>query len=267
MSLPVFYSAEISNLACEDICTIRGSEAHHAVAVRRIRPGEKIAVVDGKGRRGILLVQSTEKAALTGQIQAITDYSPTMPQITLVQALAKGGRAEQAVETATEFGVDSIIPWAAERSVVRWESAQKSAKGRSRWEATAYEAAKQARRAYFPQVDELVDSGALAEKISDFVATGAWVLVCHEEAVHSLAQVLTTLFNSALAQNSSQPNFPSRLVYIVGPEGGITSAELAAFQAAGAQAVLLGEHILRSSSAGPWAIAVTRAFLDKSRVK
>ena len=62
MSLPVFYSAEISNLACEDICTIRGSEAHHAVAVRRIRPGEKIAVVDGKGRRGILLVQSTEKA-------------------------------------------------------------------------------------------------------------------------------------------------------------------------------------------------------------
>ena len=73
------------------------------------------------------------------------------PRVTVVQALPKGDRGETAVETMTEIGVDAVVPWAASRSIVQWKG-ERGEKALDKWRATAREAAKQSRRAWWPEV-------------------------------------------------------------------------------------------------------------------
>jgi 16S rRNA (uracil1498-N3)-methyltransferase len=158
----------------------------------------------------------------------------------LAQALAKGDRDVAAVETATELGVDEIVPWQAERCIVVWRG-DRAEKSRSRWAATALAAAKQSRRAWVPDVAQVHDTAALAERARSTALT----LVLHEEAETGLAAV----------------DLPSvgDVLLVVGPEGGIGEPELARLTAAGARPVRLGRTVLRSSSAGPAALAVLSA--------
>ena len=229
--------------------TLTGPEARHAVTVRRLRAGERVDLVDGAGTRLVC-----EAAAAVGEaghrdrlavrvIERIAETPPPL-RLTLVQALAKGGRDEQAVQTATEVGVETVVPWQAERCVPVWRG-PKAAKGRARWQATAREAAKQARRARVPQVGELRSTRALARWVRETTLAGGAVLVLHEAATASIG-------GAGLPEPGGRPV----VAVVVGPEGGISEAETAALQDAGAVAVRLGPHILRTASAGPVALAV-----------
>ena len=125
------------------------------------------------------------------------------PRLTLVQALAKGGRGELAVELATEVGVDAIVPWAASRSIAKAPAGQPI----ERWESTAREAAKQSRRAWFPRSARRCTTAQVA-------ALPGTLLVLHEEATTALSTM----------------ELPAGdLVLVVGPEGGISPEELDAF--------------------------------------
>ncbi|MDY5585392.1 MAG: 16S rRNA (uracil(1498)-N(3))-methyltransferase [Arcanobacterium sp.] len=261
MTLPVFFDSQLQAKVDEQVC-LCGDEGRHAVAVRRIRVGELIDIVDGVGQRATVCVTALGKHELTAKVLEVQqELKPQVPML-LVQALAKGGRDEQAVETATEFGVSAIWPWESQRAVVSWKSG-KAAKGVAKWQAVALAGAKQARRAWVPEVGECVDSKLLTTKITELVAQGWQVYVCHEqEAQH---------FTEYLSQNRSAwavGDFPTGVAFVVGPEGGITDDEVQSFVAAGAKAVLLGDHVMRSATAGPWAIAVfsaaVREFLKKA---
>ncbi|HEY8282246.1 MAG TPA: 16S rRNA (uracil(1498)-N(3))-methyltransferase, partial [Leifsonia sp.] len=164
------------------------------------------------------------------------------PAITLVQALAKGDRDELAVQAATELGVDRVVPWAAARSISRWEG-PKVAKGRDRWASIVREAAKQSIRAWVPAVSEL----ATTADIVSFCAH-ARVLVLEPDAPEPLTGV--------------RPD-ERELVLVVGPEGGIAPQELDALRQAGAELVRLGDTVLRTSTAGPAALAVLNASLGR----
>ena len=163
-----------------------------------------------------------------------------------MQALAKGGRDEQAVETATEVGVGAVVPWRAQRCVSVWRGAR-AVRGRERWRVTAREAAKQARRARVPQVEEVRTTPELAAWTSGVVASGGVVLVLHEEATTPIGGVGLPEPDDAR---------PPVLAVVVGPEGGIDETETAALQDAGATAVRLGPHVMRTASAGPVALAL-----------
>ena len=178
-------------------------------------------------------------------IERIVETPPPL-RLTLVQALAKGGRDEQAVETATGVGVETVVPWQAERCVSVWKG-PKAARGRARWQATAREAAKQARRARVPQVGELRSTRALARWVHETTLAGGVVLVLHEES--------TAPIGGAGLPGPGAGGRPVVAV-VVGPEGGISEAETTALRDAGAVAVRLGPHILRTASAGPVALAV-----------
>lgn len=224
---------------------LTGPEARHAVAVRRLREGERVDLVDGAGLR---LVCQVTQAGAQGRPDALgvrvlerREPEPRALTLTLVQALAKGGRDEQAVETATEVGVDTVIPWQAQRSVAVWKGT-KVAKGRERWRATAREAAKQARRAWVPQVAEPVSTTALAAWVHSVTQAAGRVLVLHEEA--------TSPIGSATLPGTGV------LAVVVGPEGGISAQETETLERAGATTVRLGPHVLRTASAGPVALAV-----------
>lgn len=254
MTLPVYFAPNLAlDLRLGDFCQLAGDEGRHAANVRRTRPGELIDLVDGSGLRATVRVQAVQKGEVSGVVESIvTDAAPRVSFV-LVQALAKGGRDEQAVETATEFGVQEVIPWFAQRSVVRWDGPQKVAKGIAKFEATARAAAKQARRSHFVHIGSPLDSAALGRQIEIEIAAGNWVFVCHESTGESLVDALRELAAEAV-------EFPARVVFIVGPEGGIADAELACFTDAGARPVLLAQNVLRSATAGPYAIAAAQTF-------
>ena len=84
------------------------------------------------------------------------------PAFVVVQAIPKGDRGELAVEVLTEVGVAEIVPWAAARCVAVWKG-ERAAKSLSRWRSTAREAAKQARRSWFPEVTELASTADVVD--------------------------------------------------------------------------------------------------------
>ena len=217
-----------------------GDEGRHAAAVVRLRAGERCYVADGRGRRVLLEATDVDRTAVRGRVLEVSDEPEPSPRLVLVQALAKGDRDEQAIEAATELGVDEVVPWQAERSVVVWRG-DRAAKSLAKWAAVVARASKQSRRARVPVVAPHVGLTGLTERVRG----AALSLVLHEDATTPLAAV-------------DLPEAGDVLV-LVGPEGGITDRELDALVDAGAQAVRLGSTILRSSSAGPAALAVLSA--------
>ena len=227
------------------LLVLTGAEAHHAAVVRRVRSGEPVTIGDGCGvwLDGVCEDVTPKEVAVRVTARGV-EPQPT-PRLVLVQALAKGDRDELAVQAATELGVDQIVPWQAGRSVSRW-SGPKVDKGVARWEAITREAAKQAHRAWIPDVSAPVTTKQLAARAAE-----ASVLVLEPTAGATLtAQLL-------------KPVDERDIVLVVGPEGGIAPEELDALVAAGAVLVRLGTTVLRTSTAGPAALAVASAALGR----
>ena len=253
MSNPVYLCPSLTG----DVVVLDGPEGRHAATVKRTRVGEVVDLVDGRGTRCTGPVTATTKDTLTVAVQSRTTEPPPAPRLTLVQALAKGDRGELAVELATEVGVDEVLPWSAARCVVRWEG-ERGAKALERWRTTAREAAKQARRARFPEVGAPVTTAQVA-------ALPGTVLVLHEAA--SLPLTAVPLLGSGLDERGDASSASGSvtgidkagIVVVVGPEGGISDEELQALTAAGATAVRLGSTVLRTSTAGAAALAVLSA--------
>lgn len=251
-----------------DVLTLTGPEARHAVSVRRLRTGERVDLVDGSGLRLVCEVMRPGAPAagdrqdrpdrpdrprrsggsdrLTVRVLERVEEPEPPVRLALVQAPAKGGRDEQAVETATEVGVDIVVPWRAGRCVSVWNG-PRPARGRARWEATAREAAKQARRARVPRVERDRSTRELAAWVREVTDAGGAVLVLHEEA--------GTPIGAAALPEPGGGRAPV-LAVVVGPEGGIGEEEVAALEGAGARAVRLGPHVMRTASAGPVALAL-----------
>ncbi len=223
---------------------ITGAEAHHAAAVRRVRVGEEVTVGDGRGLWLEAVVTDVAPKRVVAAVTARTSHPAAAPRLVLVQALAKGDRDELAIQAATELGVDEIVPWQAARSVSRWDQA-KAAKGVARWQTIVREAAKQAHRAWVPVVSAPVSTAQLAARAA------RRMLVLEPTASVPLSGV-------ALAPDDARD-----LVLVVGPEGGIAPEELVALADAGATAARLGTTVLRTSTAGPAALAVLNARLGR----
>ena len=229
----------------ESVSTIelRGDEAHHAAQVARLREGESVVISDGAGSRADGVAQSVSKSLVTVAVSNVRHDPEPSVAFTLVQALAKGDRDELAVQASTELGVVRVVPWQSERSISRWDG-DKRAKGVARWQTIAREAAKQAVRSRIPAVTEPVaTNGVIA------ACAGAHVLVLDPRAEIGIGEW-------AVAHAGA-----SSIALVVGPEGGITDGEVAALVSQGATAVRLGTDIMRTSTAGPAAIAALRALM------
>ncbi|MFW0184805.1 16S rRNA (uracil(1498)-N(3))-methyltransferase [Rothia sp. CCM 9418] len=245
MTSPIFYvsSDELQSATSGQLIAVQGVEGHHAKVVKRLEIGEDIDLADGKGTRAEAEVFSYLEDGLEVRVNTILHEEPST-EIILVQALAKQDRDILAIETATELGIWGVIPWSADRSIVRWKK-ERAVKAHTKWNNTVRAAAKQARRSWIPQVENLVSSHDLAERIAQEVTHGAMVIILHEQGTRLLTQHISEL-----------ESLPQRIYLVVGPEGGISEQELEAFEKAGAAVCLLGEHVLRSSTAGSAALCV-----------
>ena len=237
-----YLSEEIVTATIGEYITVTGSEARHAVTVSRITVGESITVGNGAGLMVVGPVVSAEPSAFVVEVHALTLAQPASPAIWLAQALAKGDRDEHAVQQATELGVDGVIPWSAQRSIVKWEGA-KIRKGHDRWSAIVREASKQSVRPWIPEVGDLASTVVLSS-----LAASTRMLILEPTATQSLSELEAD---------------DRDVVLVVGPEGGIAPSELSRLEGAGAALVRLGQTILRTSTAGPAAIAVLNSRLGR----
>ena len=236
MTLPQHVVPSLAGVTPGGTVTVDGDEAHHAVVVRRLRVGERVMLADGLGVVATGEVAATSKRSFDVRVTAVDEVAEPKPAVTVVQALPKGDRGELAVEVLTEIGVGRIVPWAATRSVAVWKG-ERVAKSHARWQSTAREAAKQARRAWHPVVTPL----ATTADVRGLVAVADLAVVLHEEATEPLGAIAV-------------PDAGEILV-VVGPEGGLTDDEVAGFVAEGAVSVRLGDEVLRTSTAGVAAVA------------
>jgi 16S rRNA (uracil1498-N3)-methyltransferase len=224
------------------LVTLDGSEGRHAATVSRVRAGESLLVGNGRGLVVTGTVTESLKDIVSFTVDTVELVSHNTPRITLVQALAKTDRDERAVEAATELGIDAVIAWAADRSISKWEG-PKIVKGLSRWSAIVREATKQSIRPFLPIVDTHSTTTQLIKNLA-----GQHIIVLDPTGAVSLGSL----------------ELDSRdIVLVVGPEGGITPSELSRFADAGAQIVTMGTNILRTSTAGPAALAILNSKLHR----
>ena len=228
MTAPVFFVSDLDGLSRAERFEFTGPDAKH-VMVKRIEKGERLDLVDGRGTRARARLVEASSSLVIVQIDEVTFEPEGSPRITLIQALAKNGRDELAIEMATELGVDRVIAWQAERSIVRWQG-KKQEKGLQKWVNVLQAAAKQSRRARVPALEFAANAAAAIAQVE-----GTQLIVMHESATEPITG-LTDLGAKEYA-------------LVVGPEGGITDAELEQFKQAGANIVLVGDIVMRVSTA------------------
>ena len=254
MSAPIFYisAEEYETLTPGASFELDGPEGKHAL-VKRMEVGESIDLGDGTGRRAVGTVHSLTDHGVIVRVEQLREER-TSPRIYLVQALAKDGRDLLAIETAPELGVYGVLPWSADRSIVRWKG-ERAAKAHTKWQNTVTAAAKQSRRALIPEVYDLYSTTDLVELIEEVTGQGSAVFILHEQATERLSAQARKLVEVE--------NLPEEIYLLVGPEGGISDREVQLFTEAGAHLALLGDEVLRSSTAGSAAMCTLNVVLGR----
>ena len=261
MTAPVFlFTSEtiepadaVASAGAGTVLMLTGPEARHAVTVKRLRAQERVDLVDGAGLRLLCEVTGAgvggAKDCLAVRVLERVE-EPEPPRAAGPRSGPGQGRARRAGRGDRHRGRSGAgAALQSERCVSVWQGA-KQAKGRQRWQATALQAAKQARRARMPEVEEVRDTRRLADWVEQTVRDGGVVLVLHEEAMTPISTAMESVRLPVPGEA------PLVLAVVVGPEGGISPEETAALEAVGATTVRLGPHVMRTASAGPVALAV-----------
>lgn len=196
------------------------ADRHHLERVLRLRPGQGVIASDGAGRWRACRWARAGRVDATGPV--VTEPAP-IPAVLVGFAVLQGDRADWVVQKLTELGVDRLLPFVAERSVVRWDAGSERALRQSeRWRRIAREAAMQSRRVHLPVVEEV---RGVRELVADLASAPA--------------------SRPALAEAGGAPPGLDRSVVLVGPEGGWSPAE----SALGLSTVDLGPTVLRGETA------------------
>lgn len=230
----------IADQTLGDRAALTGDHAAHLARVLRARVGQEFDVAaEGRVRRGRILSITEQRV----EFELGEDVGTTFAaDISLLLAIFKFDRMEWAIEKATELGVATIQPVIARRTDAHLAHA--AGKRAERWRRIAHEASQQSRRLSPPEIAEPL-------KLKDALTpAGTRILLAESTDETTLAQ--------AVQDAGAGP-----LVLAVGPEGGWTEDELAAFRAAGWTFASLGSTILRAETAAIAALAVATAFPQK----
>ncbi len=225
---------------------LTGPEGRHAAKVRRLRVGERVDLGDGAGRVAECVVREVGSDDLSVEVVTWRTEPEPEPRFVVAQALAKGDRGELAVELMTEAGVDTIVPWAAQRSVVQWSGERGERPAREpRW--AAHGRGRRPSRRAASRVPEIE------------AALGATLPSAREASLGGGVGGRPARERDRAVAGAADPGRRGGACSSVGPEGGVSEAELTALRDAGARVCRLGPEILRTSTAGVVALAVLSA--------
>lgn len=211
-------------------------QAHYIARVLRLGAGDAVQLFDGSGReyRGALL-EAGKKRVLVELCEELAGMTESPLAIHLGQGLSRGERMDWAIQKATELGVSEITPLVSERCEVRLKD-ERADKRLAHWRQVAISACEQCGRSVLPVIHPPV---TLAE----------WQVSVQAELKLVLHPVAVPLQQHAR---------PQSLAFLIGPEGGLSEAEVTAAQAAGFQPARLGPRVLRTETAPVVALSVAQ---------
>ncbi len=223
------------------------ADLHHAVRVLRLQPGELVVLVEPGVRSHLVRLDAVGPDSLMGRtVDAVLQQAE--PHITLVQGLVKGDGMDEIVRHAVELGAERIVPLVTERTVVRLDAAKVDARV-SRWQRIAESAARQSQRSRIPVVERPLSVEAFAATLSEAGACGTdrCIVLWEDSLGESLSSVLERLLSDGGRRNRRAAD--ANVALVIGPEGGLTAAEVPRLSAAGAQVASLGAAVLRAETA------------------
>ncbi len=230
-------------------------DAHHAIQVLRVRPGERVVVLDGAGQELLCEVRSVERRSITLAVRQ-RNIVPALPyQLTLLQAIPKGKTMDAIVQKATELGAHRIIPILSERTVTQIDGESDGASKAGKWGAAAIEAIKQCGSAWLPRVELPLSPGAFLARAEKFELP----LIASLQPDSRHPQEYFQAFHAELGR------LPRSVCVWVGPEGDFTPAETHAVKSSGALPITLGPLVLRSETAAIYCLSVLNYELQAAR--
>ena len=230
--------------AKQALFSITGSEAKHISRVLRMGPGDRFILMDGEGARFLALIESAGSREVRVFLEKpLPEPAPSPVEIILCQALLKSRKMDYLIQKTSELGVDCIIPFSSERTVVRLKKERLSGRIKH-WREIARSSAKQSDRAVPAQIEGLVPFNELVAKWKEEDALK--IVLWEEEGSKDLKGVLR------------ESTLQKKFIGIVGPEGGFSRQEIEAAKDAGFVAASLGNRILRSETAAITVVAVVQ---------
>ncbi len=225
---------------------LTGEEAHHAVDVLRLRRGDAVALFDGLGAQGVGTVEHSGRGQLRVQVSAVEVLPLELAiELTIAVAMPRAHRQAYLVEKCTELGVAAIWPMVTARS-----TAKPDVGAVAKWTRRAIEAAKQSQRSRIPEIAVPSTLAELLKRSQGFSAKG--ILLpdgSARDVVPFLDESATAAPSGVEASESAGASAVTRILVLVGPEGGWTNEECEQAQSAGFQPIRLGPTVLRTETA------------------
>ncbi|PFP25485.1 16S rRNA (uracil(1498)-N(3))-methyltransferase [Bacillus sp. AFS073361] len=233
---------------------IDDEDRHHIVKVMRMQIGDQIICVDLEGKQAVCaLAEITDTSVVADVVQWIDGVSELPISITIASGLPKGDKLEWIIQKGTELGAYQFLPFAAARSVVKWDE-KKAAKKVDRWQKIAKEAAEQSHRALLPDVLSAISFKDLLLKSKDF----HYKLVAFEEESRKGE-------TSVFADTLKKINKGETLLIVFGPEGGLTDEEVRQLKDSDFAVCGLGPRILRTETAPLYALSAISYHFELMR--
>lgn len=220
-------------------------ESHHLVTVNRCGRGDPVTAFNGRGREWVAECTDPSKSAAGLRVKESRQAKPLPHEITLGQALPKGATMDDIVRQATEIGTARIVPLLSERTQVHLDG-DRAGKKIEKWRTAAIEAAKQCGNPWLPEITAIQNLATFIPSAKDYDL----------KLVASLHGGATSLKKSLAHYAAKHGHPPRKVLWLVGPEGDFSSAEMTAAISAGFQPVTLGPLVLRSDTAAICALSV-----------
>jgi 16S rRNA (uracil1498-N3)-methyltransferase len=225
--------------------TLSPEESHHLVVVNRARVGDTVVAFDGRGSEWICELAGARKNAAVLKLRFTQRFKALDYEITLGQALPKGAYMDAIVRKATEIGAARIVPLESERTQVHLDG-DRSDKKIEKWQTAALEAAKQCGNAFVPEIQPVENAATFMESARDYDLK---LIASLQPGAKSLKTVLA-------AFRSSQNRSPKKVLWLIGPEGDFTPAEMSLSKNCGFEPITLGPLVLRCETAAVYALSV-----------
>ncbi len=232
---------------------LTGREAHHALHVLRLRPADRVSVLNGVGTEFVCEVAESDR----DKIRLITLEQKQFPaplcELTLLQALPKGKLIESIIQKATELGASRIVPLLSERVVANLDAKDGERKA-AKWQLTAIEALKQCGAPWLPKVEEPISP-------ADFISRRERLDLPLVGSLQGETKHPREYFQNFLQKHGTKPK---SICFWIGPEGDFTAKEMAMIKESGALPITLGNLILRTETAAIYCLSLANYELTSS---
>lgn len=237
----------------DDKCIITNDDRHHIVNVMRLNENDEIICI-ANGKSALCKIEEITDDSVLASVVKWEDRKTELPiKIAIASGLPKGDKLDWIVQKGTELGAHLFIPFAAKRSIVKWDK-KKGAKKRDRLQKIAKEAAEQSYRTYIPEVRQPVSFSEMLDISNQF----DYKLVAYEEDAKENER--ETFYHTLSSINDGESLF-----FVFGPEGGLTEDEITLLKHNGFKTCSLGPRILRTETAPLYVLAAVSYHTELMR--